>query len=38
MDDTHREDEYNFAVETAELLGKTWTEYKGWQKNFIVIS
>ena len=37
MDDTHREDEYNLAVETAEILGKTWTEYKGWQKNFIVI-
>lgn len=38
MDDTHREDEYNFAIETAELLGKTWTQYEGWQKNFIVLT
>jgi len=37
MDDTHREDEYDFAIRTAELLGKDWVEYKGWQKNFIVI-
>jgi len=38
MDDTHRKDEYDFAIETAEELNKEWTQYEGWQKNFIVLT
>jgi hypothetical protein len=37
MDDTHREDEYNFAIKTAEVLGKEWELIQGWQKSFIVL-
>lgn len=37
MDDTHREDEYEFAIRTAEILNKEWTQYEGWQKSFIVL-
>jgi hypothetical protein len=38
MDDTHRQDEYEFAIETAKELNKEWTQYEGWQKNFIVLT
>lgn len=37
MDDTHREDEYNFAIKSAEVLGKNWEIILGWQKSFIVL-
>ena len=38
MDDTHRKDEYDFALETAKELNKEWKIYEGWQKSFIVLT
>ena len=38
FDDTHRKKDRNHAINVANLLNKEWTEIKGWQKNFIVVS
>ena len=38
LDDTHRQKDKDHALKLADMLQMKWEEFKGWEKNFIVLT